>query len=217
MDTNKLNSIINERLPQRIVAAALGLMLCGVGVSTGLFSGLGVDPASVFQQGLANMLNISYGMGSALMNMMILLIVFFIDRKYINIGTAMAIFLIGFTAEYFSKLLGLILDVQSLHLVFKLTMVFVGCAIMSIGIAIYIRSDLGVGAVDLVSEITSKKFPVPYRWVRIAWDIIFVVTGYFMGGTVGVGTVIMAFCTGPIVQYVRPFVYKIMDPFVNSK
>ena len=87
--------------------------------------------------------------------------------------------------------------------------------IMAIGIATYIRADLGVGAIDLISEIISRKGNFQYRIVRVIGDISFVVIGFFLGGTVGIGTVVAAFMTGPAVQFVRPAVHKVVDKIIG--
>ncbi len=86
---------------------------------------------------------------------------------------------------------------------------------MAIGIATYIGADLGVGAIDLVSEIISNKLKLSYRVIRVVCDITFVVVGYLLGGTVGVGTVVAAFMIGPAVQFVRPHVYKVTDKIIK--
>ena len=88
---------------------------------------------------------------------------------------------------------------------------------MSCGIATYIKADLGVGAIDLISEIISRKTKVQYRLVRVIGDTAFVVIGYILRGTVGVGTVVAAFLTGPTVQLVRPSIERILDIFLKGK
>ena len=62
---------------KRIIISLVGLILCGIGVAMFLYSGMGVDPASVFELGIGRVFGISYGTSSALINVIILLIVFF--------------------------------------------------------------------------------------------------------------------------------------------
>lgn len=97
----------------------------------------------------------------------------------------------------------------------KIVLIVLGLMIMAIGIATYIRADLGVGAIDLISEIISRKGNFQYRIVRVIGDISFVVIGFFLGGTVGIGTVVAAFMTGPAVQFVRPAVHKVVDKIIG--
>lgn len=101
------------------------------------------------------------------------------------------------------------------NLIVKLIFVAIGLTIMAFGIATYIRADLGVGAIDLISEIISEKAKLQYRVVRVVGDISFVVIGFLLGGTFGIGTLVAAFMTGPTVQLVRPVANKIVDTFLN--
>ena len=201
-------------LGKRTIVSLIGLILCGVGVALFLYSGLGVDPASVFELGIANVLHISYGTSSALINVIILAVVLIIDRSYVNVSSVLAIFGIGYTADFVRMFLDMMI-LGDLNLVVKMLLVFLGLMIMAVGIATYIRADLGVGAIDLISEIISRKVNFQYRIVRIVGDISFVVIGFFLGGTVGLGTIVAAFLTGPAVQFVRPAVHKTVDNIIG--
>lgn len=207
---------MKNRIWKRILTSLIGLILCGVGVSMFLYSGMGVDPASVFELGIAKVFGISYGTSSALINVAILLIVFFIDKSYINISSLIAIFGIGYTADFVRKILGILIQGEP-NLILKLALILIGLFIMSCGIATYIKADLGVGAIDLISEIISRKSKMQYRLVRVIGDVAFVVIGFLLGGTVGVGTVVAAFLTGPTVQLVRPGVEKVLNAFFKGK
>ena len=207
---------MKNQMWKRIIISLVGLILCGIGVAMFLYSGMGVDPASVFELGIGRVFGISYGTSSALINVIILLIVFFIDKSFINISSVIAIFGIGYTADFVRKILTILVQGE-MHLLLKLVLIPVGLFIMSCGIATYIKADLGVGAIDLISEIISRKTKVQYRLVRVIGDTAFVVIGYILGGTVGVGTVVAAFLTGPTVQLVRPSIERILDIFLKGK
>lgn len=205
-----------DQLALRIFMAIIGLMISGVGVGIFLYSQLGVDPASVLQTGFSNVFHISYGTASALSNVVILGIVFFIDRSYINLSSLLAIFGIGYTADFVNFILRNLLP-GDLNLIIRLLMILVGCLVMAAGIATYIRADLGVGAIDLVSEIISNKLHFSYRIVRVAGDISFVIVGFLLGGKVGVGTLVAAFMTGPAVHLLRPYVYRVTDRILERR
>ena len=207
---------MKNQMWKRIIISLVGLILCGIGVAMFLYSGMGVDPASVFELGIGRVFGISYGTSSALINVIILLIVFFMDKSFINISSVIAIFGIGYTADFVRKILTILVRGE-MHLLLKLVLILVGLFIMSCGIATYIKADLGVGAIDLISEIISRKTKVQYRLVRVIGDTAFVVIGYILGGTVGVGTVVAAFLTGPTVQLVRPSIERILDIFLKGK
>lgn len=201
---------MKSNLGKRVLLSLGGLVLCGVGVSLFLYTGMGVDPASVLELGIGNVFRLSYGTSAALLNVFILLVVFLIDRHYIHISSFIAIFGIGYTADSVKYILNLLIKSEPGILV-KLIMLFTGLLIMAVGIATYIMADLGVGAIDLVSEIISDKLKISYRIVRTVGDASFVIIGFLLGGTVGIGTVIAAFMTGPAVHLVRPRVKRVVD------
>lgn len=203
-------------LIRKLIVAMAGLIICGMGVGIFLYSGLGVDPASVFELGVGNVFHISYGTASAAINVVILVIVFFLDKSYINISSILAIFGIGYTADFVNFVLGIFLKGEQ-HIIVRLLMIIIGLFIMSAGIATYIRADLGVGAIDLVSEIISNKLKISYRIVRVSADVAFVIIGFILGGAVGIGTVLAAFMTGPAVQFLRPHVYKVTDRILKRE
>ncbi len=194
----------------RILVAAVGLSFSGIGVGLSLFANLGVDPASVMETGLAKSFNITFGTTAAIVNVVILLIVFFIDRSYINIASLLAIFLIGYVADGTTWALGA-LFAGGASLVWRIVFLLLGNVIISLGIVTYTSPHLGVGAIDLVSQIISDKAKLPYRWVRVASDLAYLVIGWVLGGAVGVGTVVSALMIGPVVQFIRPYVYKVTD------
>lgn len=201
---------------RKLIVAMAGLIICGAGVGIFLYSGLGVDPASVFELGIGKVFHISYGTSAAVINVIILVIVFFMDKSYINIASMLAIFGIGYTADLINFVLGIFLKGEQ-SIAVRLLMLIIGLLIMSTGIAAYIRADLGVGAIDLVSEIISNKLKISYRGVRVVADAVFVGIGFILGGSVGIGTVLAAFMTGPSIQFLRPYVYKVTDRILKKE
>lgn len=204
----------SQHLLVRILVATLGLTLCGIGVGIFLYSSLGVDPASCFETGLSKLLGVGFGTAAAIINVAILIVVFFIDRKYINISSLLAIFFIGYVAEGMEWLLQRLIPGE-MSFILRLIFILLGSFIMAIGIAAYTTPQLGVGAIDLVSQIVSDKTHWSYRWVRVAGDLVFLLIGWALGAQwgahIGIGTIVCAFLLGPMVQFVRPFVYKVTD------
>lgn len=201
------------RLFKQILVTLIGLMLCGVGIALFIYANLGVDPASVFQLGLSKVIKISYGSASALMNVVIIAIVFFVDKSYINISSLLAIFFIGYTADIVTSIITTLNLGNSI--VTSIIFIVIGQFIMCVGVATYIAANLGVGAVDMVSELISNKSKIEYRKVRITVDVLFVLVGFILGGKFGVGTIFCAFATGPVVQFVRPSIDKTVKNFIK--
>jgi NifU-like protein involved in Fe-S cluster formation len=65
-----------------------------------------------------------------------------------------------------------------------------------------------VGTMYSIGFILSDQTHVQFRWCRITCDIIAVLIGFLCGAVVGVGTVITAFCMGPLIKYFGDIIQK---------
>ena len=89
--------------------------------------------------------------------------------------------------------------------------------ILSLGMSVVINSNAGTGPNDLVAIILTDKIrKIEFRWVRMACDVFFVVLGFVLGGTVGVGTIVAVFLTGPLVQFWLPKTKKIVNSILRE-
>lgn len=202
-----------KKIASRIIVALIGFIICGIGISLFLYTGLGVDAGSVMELGVANVMKTSYGTAALTVNIVILAVVFFIDKSYINISSVLAMFAIGYSADFMNIILKLLMPGGE-SLPVKIIMITAGVFVIGLGICTYIWADLGVAAIDIVSELVTDKLKLPYRAVRITGDIIFVSIGWILGGTVGIGTIAAALLLGPAVQFIRPQVYKLLDSII---
>ena len=76
-------------------------------------------------------------------------------------------------------------------MILRVASMLIGCVILAAGMSIVINSNAGTGPNDLVAVILSDKIEkVEFRWVRVGCDLFFVVLGFFLGGTVGAGTIV---------------------------
>lgn len=206
---NKMNKLIRQ-----IIVVIIGQVIIGIGIGFLLYANLGVDSSSVFQTGLAKLLAIRYGQAVTICNGSILLIIFLVDRHYISVASVTALFAVGFGADTSYALLLKLLP-YDFNIAIRILISLLASGIMAIGVSIYINGGLGVGSVDIVSEFLTDKTHFEYRKVRIFVDFSFLIVGYLIGGTFGIGTVIGAIVTGPFVQALRPIFYKKIRNFIS--
>ena len=80
---------------------------------------------------------------------------------------------------------------------------------------IVIKSDAGTGPNDLVAIVISDKTHRKFSVIRILVDVCFVVAGYLLGGTIGLGTVICAFLVGPVAGLFLPVNERIINRIIG--
>ena len=183
----------------------VGLFLFGLGEAILISSGLGVSPWTVLAQGLALNLEISIGMATFIVSIVIL--VLWIPLKQTpGIGTVLNAIIIASAIDLTLPYL----PVPEIFLL-KLAQACIGIMIVGIGSGIYLISNLGPGPRDGLMIGLQKVTNLPVAAVRAFLEISVVSIGWYLGGTVGVGTLLFAFGIGPCVALGLFLVDKIFD------
>lgn len=176
----------------KALVVLLGTAVCAYGINLVLCSGVGVDPLTMFEEGLAKQLGIEVAYSNWGVNMTVLLIGFLINRKSVGWGT----FITAFCMGPCMKLLTPLTPAAPSGFWWGLVMNVIGVAVIGLGIAIYMSPNFGVGAMETIMTFFSEKLHKPYSVVRICIDCTWLLLGLLLHGTFGVGTIIGAFGVG---------------------
>lgn len=188
----------------RLCFLTLGLIIAHLGVTLFLISNLGTDTFTVFASGLSHTTGISVGLCHSGVQCILIILMVLFTKGYIKTGSFICCILGGPIIDFFNWILGHFLSPED-ALPVRIVVMVLGCVILSIGMALVISSDAGTGPNDLVAVILTDKLKrFQFRTVRICCDLLFMSTGWLLGGKVGLGTVAAAFLIGPIVQFFRP-------------
>ena len=197
---------------KRIVLLLMGLTIAHLGVTLFLLADLGSDPFNVLIQGLYRFLPwpefMTHGYVHMGVSFLIILALLVVDRSYIRIGTLLCMVLGGPIIDVFTIALGGLIHSES-PMALRLVALVAGCVILAFGMTIVIQSKAGTGPNDLVAVVISDKTRWKFGLVRICVDVCFALTGFLLGGTVGLGTIICAFLVGPAAQIFMPVSEKI--------
>ncbi|HSN66502.1 MAG TPA: hypothetical protein VLS94_07670 [Fusibacter sp.] len=202
---------MNEK-QRRILMTVGGVLICGFSVGLFNFSLFGMDPFQVFAHGVWARTPIGYGTFYMLLNLVMLVAIFFIDRKKIGLGTMINIFLLGYVVQYSSWFFDMLIPDPTIFI--RSLALGVGILVISFGAAIYFTGDMGVSTYDAVALVMAEKKIAKFQYCRIGTDLICTVIGFMLGATVGVGTLVTAFFMGPIIAFFRR---TVAEPFRYGK
>ena len=194
-------------LRRRIVMALVGMAIAGISVGIFKRALFGVDPFQCFCNGVANVVPISFGTLYMLINAVLLVIDFFLDRHYIGISTFINLFLVGYAVEFSENLLARLFG--DLDLPGRILLLVIGIITTCIAAALYYDADLGVSTYDAIPLHIADKKPkiagrvIPFKVIRIISDLICVLIGFLLGVMPGIGTVITALFMGPLITFFR--------------
>ena len=170
-----------------------GLMLFGLGEGLLIVSFTGASPWSVLAQGLSLNTNLSIGMLTFLISIFVLIL-------WIPLGQKPGIATI-LNALIIALMIDLCINFVPTPFYFfnKLIMAIVSVLTVGIGGGIYLVANLGAGPRDGLMVGLQKKTNLPIAAVRAFLEISVVSIGWYLGGIVGIGTLLFAFGIGPAV------------------
>lgn len=179
---------------KRLFPLLLGFVIWGLAVALQVRAELGLSPWDVFHQGLGFRLGITIGMAGVVTSVGVLLLWIPLRMKP-GIGTVLNALVIGPSADLFLLVLPPIDD-----LFLRWVFLLLGILLMGVGSALYLPARLGTGPRDGVMVGLNRKFGFSIRFARTIVEVCALVIGWFLGGTVGLGTLVAALGIGPTIQ-----------------
>lgn len=203
----------NKELVIRSFCALIGVAILSIGVATLRIGNVGLDPYTAANVGISNVLGTSLGVYQLAVNLFILVFVFLFGRKYIGVGTIINMVLTGFFIDFFTWIY---LDIIKFNVTntSRIVLLVVGIIIFTFGASFYMSAKLGNAPYDAIAPIIVDYTNYQYRTIRIIQDVSFVIIALIFSGPVGIGTVINAFFTGPLIEFWNQ---KVSQPFIEKR
>ena len=171
----------------------LGLIIFGFGEGLLIVSNSGASPWSVLAQGISLNVNLSIGLMTFIISITVL--IFWIPLKQKpGIGTILNAFIIAIMVDLCIKFVP-----TPENYYYQIFLGIIAVLTVGLGGGIYLVANLGAGPRDGFMVGLQKKTNLPIASVRAFLEISVVSIGWYLGGTVGPGTLIFAFGIGPAV------------------
>lgn len=196
----------------RSLYALIGVAILAFGAATLRIGQVGLDPYTAANIGIGGVLGLSLGIYQLIINVVILGLVFIFGRKYIGIGTVINMVLTGFFIDFYTWIYTTFFTIK-INLVSQSLLLIIGVIIFTFGASFYMSAKLGNAPYDAIAPIIVERTKAKYRVVRVIQDIFFVVLAFIFGGPVGIGTVINAFFTGPLIDFWNK---KVSEPIIEK-
>ncbi|MBQ8597276.1 MAG: hypothetical protein IJ409_05765 [Lachnospiraceae bacterium] len=192
----------------------IAVVIMGLCVSFLDKTALGTDPCTMFNLGMADRLGMSFGNWQALFNCILFIFVFFFARNQIGWGTLANMFLVGYSYDFFTWLNSKwIPDEIYTHVSVRILITIPVLAVFILAASLYIAIQQGTAPYDafpyiLHNLINHKSNKLPFKIVRMIWDIGFCIFGLLLGSRIGIVTILIAFALGPVISYLEKNVIR---------
>ncbi len=161
---------------------SLGIAIAAFGITLTYKSGLGSSAMSTVSQGVSRVLNLEVGTANMMLNGLIFGVALFGNKKRIGIGTPMIVFGLGLCINFFASILGHIELIGNI----RLPITLLGIILNAVGIAIMVIVNFGLGPLELITEMITKKTQWSYRKSKLAFDAMMLILGISLGGDYGI-------------------------------
>ena len=173
----------------------LGLYLVGLGLAMMIHTKLGVPPWDVLTQGIQRQTGWSFALAASVVSAVVLLIWIPIKQKP-GIGTLINAFSIGPFADLSKSLMPNFSSFWE-----SLLWLCLGLLVIATGSGLYISAHLGGGPRDGLMVGLTRVLGWPFWLVRTIGEATVLISGWLLGGTVGIGTALFAVAIGYLLQH----------------
>ncbi|MEG2074853.1 MAG: YitT family protein, partial [Angelakisella sp.] len=151
----------------------VGSMICAFGIELTLIAGVGVDPITMFEEGVSKTTGISVGTVTLMLNFFVMALGFVLRRDAINWGTVVCTFSVGPFINVWSTL-GI---TASESFAGRVLLDVLGVLIIGLGIAVYMLPEYGVGGMEALMLFFTDRFKTPMGPTRVVQDCIWGLIG----------------------------------------
>jgi uncharacterized membrane protein YczE len=194
---------------RRLTQLFAGLVLYGFSDALMLLAGLGVDPWDVFHQGLSRHFGLGVGTWAIIVGAIVLAL-WIPLRQRPGFGTLSNVIVVGSVIDL------CLATIPAPHgLASRTVVLLAGVFLNGVATGAYIGAGLGPGPRDgLMTGLAARGHSI--RVVRTALELTVLVSGWLLGGTVGIGTVVYALAIGPLAHIFIPL-FQVREPLRVDK
>ena len=184
----------NKALRAGIMLA--GAFVFGLGIGMTNLANLGMDPLSVFSDGVHLKTGLSLGVANGLLSLAQIALALFLDRKRVTWLTILAIPMTTFGIDLVSGL-----SFPAASVIIRVILMLAGILVYSFGISMTHVVQMGYNSYDAYIFSLSRIFHTEsYHKLRWGTDAVFLLLGWLLGGTIGICTVLVLAVTGKLTE-----------------
>ena len=193
-----------KRFTRDVAVVTLSTLMIGAATCCYVRAGLGGDSVAVFLEGLSRALGISLGTASWLLNIVLLTLGFLAARRHMGWTTVFGSVFTGLFVDLADTLLDPVFGLSN-ALWYRGLIFLAGLLLLTEACALMSRFCPGMSIMDAIVTRLSERTGISFRAIRVFIDALLMLSGWLMGGMVGIGTAAAVLCTGPLIQWFSQF------------
>ncbi|MFY3793048.1 YczE/YyaS/YitT family protein [Ureibacillus sp. MALMAid1270] len=183
----------------------VGIILLSLGISMVIKGAVGTSAWDVLHIALFENFGLTIGTWNIITGLLVITFTSIMAKSFPKMGTWINMVMCGVFIDFFYWLLPV-----APSLIIQIIYFLLGILVLGFGCGMYIAPNLGAGPRDSLMMLIVEKFGGSIKVARMSIELAVALIGWILGGPLGVGTVIIAICSGYVVQFSLPYCRKML-------
>lgn len=190
----------------RIMSYLGGLLILSFGITLTILAGLGTGAWDALNVGLANMTVYSVGNWVIFIGILLILINALLSKSKPELLALVTVIIMGYFIDFWL----LVVFDNSLFsgLGLQIVVLFIGAVMIAFGITVYLQAEFAVIPIDRFMFVLKDLLGVNVMLAKTIAEVIALLAAFLVGGPIGIGTIVVTFLIGPLIQLFYPHVKK---------
>ena len=199
---------------KRSIFYILGLIILSFGVSLTIKSDLGAGAWDALNVGLSNTIGLTVGSWVFIVGIILIFVNAYLRKTKPDYLAVITIFLVGIFIDFW--LLRVFPNWDPTGYALKFVVLIGGMLLLGFGIATYLQAKFPVVPIDNLMLALQDRLGFKLMTAKMTGELIALVLALLFGGPVGIGTIIVTFGVGPVIQLFFPTMEKLYNKVVNE-
>lgn len=209
-----LKNTINKELILRILFFLLGMVCISFGVSLTIISNFGAGAWDALSVGLSNMFGLSVGKWVIIVAFILNIAAGILIKRIPRFSTLITSIITGAFIDIWLLLFKGINITTTLK---SFLFFIIGIIIISFGVAVYVITDLPPGPIDYFMLIVKERFNLSIGVAKTICESIGLILGIIFKGPIGIGSIVIMFTIGPLIQMFSKFTDPILQQIIYKE
>jgi uncharacterized membrane protein YczE len=193
----------------RILFFLVGQFILSLGISLTIESGLGSGAWDALNVGLSETVGLTTGTWVVLVGVILIMTNALMVKRRPDIGAIITLFITGVFIDFW--LLQVFDQLSVTDLIHQLLVFSGGLLTISIGLAIYIQAKFSLSPIDSLMMAIRERFGLNLMAAKTAGEVIALILALMFNGPIGIGTIIVTFAIGPLIQVFFPHFESLLN------
>ena len=189
----------------RFFQFAGGLLITTLGVKLMALTSFGISPWDSVNFGVSSILDIGVWQAAWITALIVLFISALINKKMFKLTTIITAIVIGYFIDGWTIILG---DIILRSFIIKVLVFIIGILVYSLGVCIYLKSEYPQNPIDYLMITIKDHFNLKIETAKLIIDVFSVICAYIIGGTIGLGTIVITLIAGPLIGQFTRVIFK---------